>query len=86
MVMQSWRSDQETGLNDENILNDVYARAQNLAYPFKEAFTTIPKGTKVWHSRLGYWPTKPWDSRAGLVTLAGDSAHPMTFRQFPFLI
>jgi hypothetical protein len=58
------------------------ARAQHLAYPFKESVTTIPRGTPCWHARLTYWPTKPWDGKGGLVTLAGDAAHSMTFRKF----
>ena len=81
MLMQTWQSDEPTGLKDDNFLDAMYERGKEFGYPFNEAFAAIPKGTKVWHNRLRYWPTKPWNSRGGLVTLAGDAAHPMTFRK-----
>lgn len=81
--MQTWQSDEPTGLKGDNILPAMYERGKTFGSPFKEVFATIPEGTRVWHNRLGYWPTKPWDSRGGLVTLAGDAAHPMTFREHP---
>ncbi|EHK96368.1 putative Tetracycline resistance protein from transposon/Tn4400 [Glarea lozoyensis 74030] len=59
----------------------MYERGKAFGYPFNEVFATIPAGTKVWHNRLQYWPTKPWNSRGGLVTIAGDAAHPMTFHR-----
>ncbi len=80
MLMQSWRSDGPTGLEGDNILPAMYERGKAFGYPFNEAFATIPEGTMVWHNRLSLWPTKPWDSRGGRVTLAGDAAHAMTFR------
>jgi len=91
MLMQTWRADQPTNLTDpKDVLADMYERGKTFGSPFKECFLTIPQGTMVWHNRLSYWPTKPWDSRNGLVTLAGDAAHPMTFRKLfhlslPFL-
>ena len=38
---------------------------------------SIPSDTSIPYIDLGYWIASPWDTRAGLVTLAGDSAHPM---------
>ncbi|RDL39632.1 FAD protein [Venustampulla echinocandica] len=81
MLMQTWLSDEPTGLKGDNILPAICERGKCFSYPFNEAFATIPEGTLVWHSRLSYWPTKPWDNRGGLVTLAGDAAHPMTFHR-----
>ncbi|TVY41155.1 FAD-dependent monooxygenase [Lachnellula occidentalis] len=81
MLMQTWRSDEPTGLAGDNVLPAMYERGKSFGYPFNEVFRTIPEDTKVWHNRLAYWPTKPWDSRGGLVTLAGDAAHPMTFHR-----
>ncbi|OWO98356.1 hypothetical protein B2J93_8192 [Marssonina coronariae] len=81
MLMQTWRSDEETGLTGDNILPAMYERGKSFGYPFDAAFATIAPGTPVWHNRLRYWPTKPWDSKNGLITLAGDAAHPMTFRE-----
>ncbi|CAP65149.1 uncharacterized protein PODANS_5_7210, partial [Podospora anserina S mat+] len=62
------------------ILADLKCRAEKLAFPFKDAIQSVPNGTRAWHARLSYWPTKPWDNHNGKVTLAGDAAHPMTFR------
>lgn len=81
--MATWHSEEDTGLQgDDAILDDLRSRAHDLTFPFKESLATIPRGTKMWHTRMDYWPTKPWDSRGGLVTLAGDAAHSMTFREF----
>lgn len=86
MIIMTWRSDTDPAIlkekGDDAILDDLKKRAQGLASPFRESFETIPDGTKVWHARLTYWPTRPWDSRGGKVTLVGDAAHPMTFRAF----
>ncbi|KAH6662379.1 hypothetical protein B0J14DRAFT_685832 [Halenospora varia] len=81
MLMQTWRSDKPTGLAGDNILPAMYELGKSFGHPFNEVFATIPQGTKVWHNRLSCWPTKPWDSRGGLVTLAGDAAHAMTFHR-----
>ena len=83
MQMQTWRADWPTGHSDPNILPDLYERGKAFGPPFREAFLTIPEGKVVWHNRLAYWPTMKCDSRGGWVTLAGDAAHPMTFRSSP---
>jgi len=80
MLMQTWRSEKDTGLKGADILSDMYERGKPFGSPFREVFLSIPTGTTVWHNRLQYWPTQHWDDRNGLVTLAGDAAHPMTFR------
>lgn len=39
-----------------------------------------------WTSNANWDPSLPghaWDNHGGLVTLAGDAAHPMTYREFP---
>ena len=36
--------------------------------------------------RLTEWPTVKWNSLPGKITLAGDAAHPMTFRRSSFLV
>jgi len=87
MLIVTWRNEDEdvTSRTDSlELLDELHAIAQGLASPFKETLTTIPRGTKIWHTRLRYWPTRPWHIGAetdGLVTLAGDAAHPSTFRK-----
>ncbi|KAK0611949.1 hypothetical protein B0T14DRAFT_571795 [Immersiella caudata] len=82
VVLLTWHADEETGLKtDKEILDDMRSRVQHLAYPFKESVTAIPRGTKCWHAKLTYWPTKPWNRRGGRVTLVGDAARAMTFHR-----
>jgi hypothetical protein len=81
MLIQSWRADEPTGLKtDDEIRTAMYERGKTFGYPFNEVFATVPSDAKVYHNRLSYWPTKPWKG-SGLVTIAGDAAHPMTFRE-----
>jgi hypothetical protein len=80
MLIQSWRADEPTDLEGDAILLDMHKRGKKYAYPWNEVFTTIPLGTKVYHNRLSTWSPKAWEG-AGLVTIAGDAAHPITFRE-----
>lgn len=81
MLMQSWMQEEPIHLKGPDILKDMKARAEEFPEPYNSIFQAIPEGTKAWHNRLTYWPTQPWDNRNGRVTLAGDAAHPMTFRK-----
>jgi 2-polyprenyl-6-methoxyphenol hydroxylase-like FAD-dependent oxidoreductase len=77
----SWPSDEDAeALQGPAILADMKERASRYADPWKQAMLSMPDDTVCWHNRLTYWPTEPWDNRNGTVTLAGDAAHPMTFR------
>ena len=88
MILLSWpvsETDDHAALaRDDNLLLDkVCALVEPLADPFKAMVRGIPRGTKTWYSsRMTYWPTRPWDNRGGRVTLAGDAAHALTFREF----
>ncbi|KAK4155973.1 hypothetical protein C8A00DRAFT_41448 [Chaetomidium leptoderma] len=87
MVMMTWGDDnveEQAALAKDNdlLLDKACALAKPLAYPFDAMVHAIPRGTRAWYSgRTTYWPTKPWDSRGGRVTLAGDAAHAMTFHR-----
>jgi len=82
MFILSWISEVPTGLSGSEILKDLKERAEPFAEPFRSIFQSIPDGTTAWHNRLSLWPTQPWDNRSGTFTLAGDAAHPMTFRAY----
>jgi len=82
MFILSWISEVPTGLSGSEILKDLKERAEPFAEPLRSIFQSIPDGTTAWHNRLSLWPTQPWDNRSGTVTLAGDAAHPMTFRAY----
>ena len=81
LLLMSWISEQNTGLSGEAILDDLKQKASRFAEPFRSVFESLPTGSKIWHSRLSYWETQPWDNRNGTLTLVGDAAHPMTFRK-----
>lgn len=81
MIILSWISDSDTSLSGTDIAADLKKRANTFGEPFRRILQSIPSETTFWHNRLSSWPTQPWDSRNGTVTLAGDAAHPMTFRE-----
>jgi len=57
--------------------------AEKIAEPFRSAYLAVASDPSVtfWCDRLAEWRTEPWDNRNGRVTLAGDAAHPMTYRK-----
>lgn len=86
MIIFSWISESNTGLSGTAIAADVKNKANAFGEPFRTILQSIPSEATFWHNRLSFWPTKPWDSRNGTVALAGDAAHPMTFRKHFYLI
>lgn len=63
---------------------DRYAKV--LAEPFRSALLSLPKDAAIWCERLAQWPTVAWDNKQGTITLAGDAAHPMTYRKPAMLL
>ena len=59
--------------------------SSKLAEPFRTAFLAGPEKAKLYCERISQWPTIPWNNQNGKVTLAGDAAHPMTFRKLSLL-
>lgn len=53
-------------------------QSSELVEPFRSAIEQIPEGTMVFCDELVCWESVPFDSQGGMVTLAGDAAHPMT--------
>lgn len=80
MLIQTWMQQEPTALSGSAIIEDMKRRAKAFADPYRTIIQAIPDQTPAWHNRLSYWPTQPWDNLGGRVTLAGDAAHPMTFR------
>lgn len=84
-VIMTWQSDEDhlaAPKSHQEIHEDMILHSQELIWPFKDAATAIKPGSvPFWQGRMTYWPTKPWDSHGGLVTLAGDAAHAMTFHR-----
>lgn len=56
--------------------------AARFAEPYRTALSLLQDDEPVWYIDLSHWETVPWNNQNGRVTLAGDAAHPMTFREF----
>lgn len=82
MFILSWDEKEPVHLTGDDILKDLKERGEVFTEPIRSMFRGIADGTKAWHNRLSSWMPVPWDNRGGKVTLAGDAAHPMTFRQW----
>lgn len=70
------------GANDKSLSNSerlalVKKKAETLGEPAHSAFQWIPKNTLVHQADISYWTPRPWDNKAGRITLLGDAAHPM---------
>ena len=60
--------------------------AAHFADPWKSSFEWMPDDTtSAYYGKLNHWdpalPEHRWDNRGGLITLAGDAAHPTTFQR-----
>ncbi|KAK0621957.1 hypothetical protein B0T17DRAFT_535466 [Bombardia bombarda] len=73
-----WPEDVNNCCGEEAIakVRSVTADA-TICEPFRSAIHEIPIETEYYVSQLMYWPTTPWDSHGGRVTLIGDAAHSM---------
>lgn len=79
--MTSWRK--PDGFDTASItLADVQAKTARFCEPFRSANAWVPEDSKVYINNVTYWEPVPWDNRKGMVTLAGDAAHAMSFRKF----
>lgn len=88
----SWKSsleeqDRTAGWTDRQRLDQARAIARNdgFADPWKSAYEWLPDDMPVWYFGFADWdpaePTHEWDNHGGLVTLAGDAAHTMTYQR-----
>lgn len=83
MTVSSWRDDSDEDIADPVEIRKVYEEwSHKLAEPFRTPYLAAPEYSPIWCDRLGQWPTIAWDNMRGRVTLAGDAAHPMTYRKF----
>ena len=67
-------------------LEQVRELGKRYTDPWKSAFTWVPEDQPAWYFGLTVWdpslPEHKWDTRNGRVTIAGDAAHPMTYRMY----
>lgn len=66
-------------------LAQIKEKAKEYADPWKSAFEWLPEGHPVWYMGMTDWDPSTeehtWDNHSGLVTLAGDAAHTMTYQR-----
>ena len=75
------------GLTNPADIRSVWDQyAEKVAEPFRSALLSLPQDAVIWRERLSQWPTVAWDNNQGSVTLAGDAAHPMTYRKLMLLL
>jgi 2-polyprenyl-6-methoxyphenol hydroxylase-like FAD-dependent oxidoreductase len=93
----SWNSsleqqdEERKSFGNKERLAQVKEKAKSFCEPWKSAFEWVPEDKRCWYFDLSTWdPSTPehhWDTRNGRVTLAGDAAHPMTYRRHsPFFV
>ena len=88
MLRLTWKAD----LNDpvpqdpKEVRQRWTERALTFAEPLRSAYLAVAPSATFWIHRIAEWRTKPWDNHDGRVTLAGDAAHPMTYRKPCLLI
>lgn len=81
-LLASWPdSFKVPGDESKSRLEQLRARLDNWAEPYKSAGSWIPDGTDIKPDTVKIWSPVPWDNRQGRVTLAGDAAHSMTWRK-----
>lgn len=81
MLHFTWRHTSSDSVTDPVEIKRIWDQnGLKLAEPLRSAFLAAPESSTLWCDRVAQWPTVPWDNRQGRVTLAGDAAHPMTYR------
>lgn len=79
--MTFWREGSDQLTNVAEIRKVWNENSERMAEPFRSALLSLPNDAVIWCDRLSQWPTVAWDNKQGSVTLAGDAAHPMTYRK-----
>lgn len=79
--MTFWREGSDQLTNAAEIRKAWNENSEKMAEPFRSALLSLPDDAVIWCERLSQWPTIGWDNKQGSVTLAGDAAHPMTYRK-----
>lgn len=92
----SWNSSLEEQDEEAKIftnrdrLKQVSNLGKKYCEPWKSAYEWLSEDQPVWYFGLSVWdpstPEHAWDNKAGRVTLVGDAAHPMTYREYCILL
>ena len=75
-ILATWPLEtKEDHENTDNRLERLRAHMDGWADPAKSAVAWLPDDIPIGKDQLRIWHPKPWDNRAGRVTLSGDAAH-----------
>lgn len=89
-LLATWPKDEHADTSEsQNMVDELRRRMDGWTDPYKSAVEWIPKDAEAKVVPFKIWaPKTDWDNHGGRVTLAGDAAHSMTFREFngPFPI
>lgn len=88
----SWKSsleeqDRTAGWSNRQRLDQAkaFVREDKFADPWKSAYEWLPEDVSLWYMSMTDWDPgekeHEWDNHGGLVTLAGDAAHTMTYQR-----
>lgn len=82
-ILATWPKENETSDEDTDMVAELRRRAEDWADPFRSAVRWIPQNVKAKAVPFRIWgpPSSGWNNHEGRVTLAGDAAHSMTFRE-----
>ena len=67
---------------NEDRMRVLKERAQRWAEPWKTAGLNVEESTPIYQMPVSYWMPRVWDNHNGMITLAGDAAHPMPPRKY----
>jgi 2-polyprenyl-6-methoxyphenol hydroxylase-like FAD-dependent oxidoreductase len=78
------QDEERKSFGNKERLAQVKEKSKVYCEPWKSAFEWVPEDQAAWYFDLAVWDPSltahKWDNRNGRVTLAGDAAHPMTYR------
>jgi len=83
-ILATWPKGEENGHvpEEENQIDELHKRMDGWADPYKSAVEWLPKDAQTKAVPMKTWgPDSVWNNHHGRVTLAGDSAHSMTFHR-----
>ena len=83
-ILATWPRQDADYVEGKNFVEELRQRMDDWADPYKSAVEWIPADTCAKPVPLKIWgPSESgWDNRHGRITLTGDAAHSMTYREF----
>ena len=82
-ILATWpREEQDDAEERQNMLDVLREKTKDWADPYKSAVEWLPNDVTAKSLPLKIWaPSERWNNHSGMITLAGDAAHTMTYRK-----